>query len=333
MKSKKIIISSGVLALLFVMLLWQFAELRIYSTVEDLSVRILGRSIHSSTILDEEGIPMQLYSNNEIHYNPLFVARAAQRANLQRKSTGDAEDFVKLTDWLLANVAETDSTAVAVYDFAFPKYGQEAPWGSALAQSVVMLVLAERAACQRDLEILSTARRTLYSLRPGAAGLSLALSDSSYWYMEYPADEPYFVLNGMLSVLLNLHHYHELTHDPLALSLYEKGLNAVREKMPEFDYHGYSYYDLAGSKAGRKYHQYHVQILTEILKFENDPTLRTYRDRWQKSDGHPVLWQMALNPRPKRILAFSLSFLTVWLICYLILAWTQKTEPSDPEHS
>ncbi|MCB5251405.1 MAG: D-glucuronyl C5-epimerase family protein [Candidatus Cloacimonadaceae bacterium] len=333
MKKKYIAISSALVTLLFISLIWQIAELKIYETVDAISVRILGRSINTSIVLDEEGIPMQFYSKNEAYYNPLFVARAAQEANLQRKLTGEDADFIKLTDWLLENLSETDSTALAIYDFAVPEYGQKAPWSSALAQSVVMLVLAERAAYQRDLEVYATASRTLYSLRPNAAGLSHAISDSSYWYMEYPAEKPYYVLNGMLSVLLNLHKYHELTHDPLALDLYEKGLNAVRQKLPEFDYHGYSYYDLAGNKAGRNYHQHHIKSLNKILSLENDPTLRLYRDRWQRSDGHPVIWQMMLNPRPLRILAFSLSFLAVWLIIYLLLTAPQRKEPDEKEHS
>lgn len=333
MKKKYIAISSALVALLFISVIWQVAELKIYETAESLSMRIFGRSIYCSTVFDEEGIPMLLCSKNETHYNPLFVARAAQEANLQRKLSGEDADFIKLTDWLLDNVSETDSTALAIHDFAVPKYGQEAPWSSALTQSVAMLVLAERAAYQRDLDIYSLASRALYSLRPGAAGLSHAISDSSYWYMEYPADEPYYVLNGMLSVLLNLHKYHKLTNDPLALELYKKGLNAVRTKLPEFDYHGYSYYDLVGNKAGRAYHQYHIKSLNEILALENDPTLREYRDRWQRSDGHPVLWQMMLNPRPLRILAFSLAFLTIWLICYLVLVSSQRTAPDDPDHS
>lgn len=333
MRKKHIAIFSAVIALLFISVIWQIAELKIYDTVDNLSLRIFGRSIHASTVLDEEGIPMRLYSKNETYYNPLFVARAAQEANLQRKLSGDDADFIKLTDWLLDNVSETDSTALATYDFAIPKYGQKSPWSSALTQSVVMLVLADRAAYQRDLKIYAIASRALYSLRPGAAGLTHAISDSSYWYMEYPADEPYYVLNGMLSVLLNLHKYHELTHDPLALDLYIKGLNAVRKKLPEFDYHGYSYYDLAKNKAGRNYHQYHIKSLNKLLEIENDPTLREYRDRWQKADSYPVLWQMAVNPRPLRILCFTLAFLALWLLSYLLLVSTQKKEPDDLEHS
>ena len=150
MRRKNIALFSAVISLLFISVIWQIAELKIYDTVDDLSLRIFGRSIHASTVLDEEGIPMLLYSKNETYYNPLFVARAAQEENLQRQLSGDDASFIKLTDWLLKNLSETDSTALAIYDFAVPEYGQKPPWSSALTQSVVMLALADRAAYQRD---------------------------------------------------------------------------------------------------------------------------------------------------------------------------------------
>jgi hypothetical protein len=330
---RHIILLSALLALLFVSAIWQFGEADIYRGIEKIRSKLLGSSFNQITVYDEDGIPMQLYPNKERHYNPLFVAREAQRANLQRLSGEDRQDFVKLTDWLLFNMAQTDSTAVVQYYFPYPKYNQEVPWSSALAQAVSISVLLERAAMDRDLEIYATARRGLHSLLPGKAGLGYAISDSSYWYMEYPADQPYYVLNGMLSVLQHLHYYHDLTRDPLALEMYEKGLRAVKAKLPDYDYHGYSYYDLAGSKAGRHYHQLHIRLLNQMLEIEDDPILRHYRDRWQKHDSYPVLWQMIFNPRPKRITAFTLAFISLWLLISLTLAWSARRAPSDPEDS
>lgn len=333
LNKKHIILLSALFSLLFVSAIWQFAEADIYRGIEKLRASLLGSTFNQTTVYDDEGIPMQLYNNKERHYNPLFIAREAQQANLRRLNGEDKQDFVKLTDWLLANMVQTDSTAVVQYHFPFPEYAQSVPWSSALAQAVSISVLLERAAMDRDMQIYDTARRGLYSLQPGKAGLSYAISDSSYWYMEYPAEEPYFVLNGMLSVLLQLHYYYDLTHDPLALDLYEKGLRAVREKLPQYDYFGYSYYDLAGNKAGRHYHQLHIRLLNQLLEIQDDPTLRYYRDRWQKHDSYPVLWQMIFNPRPKRILAFALAFFTLGLMIYLTLVWSTRKAPSDQEDS
>lgn len=333
MSKKYIIIFAAIISLLFVSVIWQFAETKIILLLEQASTKMLGKPVNQITVLDDEGIPMQLYHDGQKHYNPLFIARAAQKANLHRRLTDESEDFIKLSNWLLNHLSESDSTCLALYDFDYPKYGQKAPWSSALTQAVLMNVLAARAGMQRDLKIYDKAKRSLYSLSPQVAGLTYVLSDSSYWYMEYPAAEPYFVLNGMLSCLIELHAYHELTGDPLAQNLFDKGFNALIQKLPEFDYHGYSYYDLKGNKASRAYHQTHIKQLTKLLELRNNNLILHYRNRWQKADSYPVLWQMLLNPRPKRVLVFILAFAGLAVLIYLLLAWTQRKAPDDPDHS
>ena len=167
--------------------------------------------------------------------------------------------------------------------FDYPKYNQKAPWASALTQSVGMNALAARAGMDRDLQTLTIAEKMLNSLKPGKGGLAFALSDSSTWFMEYPADEPYYSLSVMMSTLLHLHKYYELTRNPLAMELFEAGFSALKSKLPEFDYHGYSYYNLAGDKAGRMYHKRHIMLLRKLMELKQDPVWRPYRPRWTRA--------------------------------------------------
>ncbi|MCK9556425.1 MAG: D-glucuronyl C5-epimerase family protein [Candidatus Cloacimonetes bacterium] len=333
MPKKYIIIIACVVSLLFVSVVWQVAETKIYSMAEQLAATIFGRPFNQLTVRDEQNIPMQLYNDGEKHYNALFIASEALDENDRRLLGEGSEHFVTLTDKLLDMVSIRDSIPYLYYDFDYPKYNQKAPWASALTQSVGMNALANRAGMDRNLEVLGIAENMLRSLDPDVADLSIALSDSSIWFMEYPAETPYFSLSGMMSTLLHLHKYQELTKNPLAQELFDKGFCALTAKLPEFDYHGYSYYNLDGTKAGRMYHQRHIMLLGKLLEIRQDKVLRYYRDRWQHADSLPIIWQMLLNPRPRRIAAFVLSFLALTALLYLLLAWTQKSGKSDPEHS
>lgn len=333
MTRKHIAILSLCISLLFISVIWQFAETEIHAIAEQSLAKITGRPFHQVSLEDAKGIPMQLYSSKEKHYNPLFIARDAKTEYLMRQDPAHAERFVLLTDWLLAHGVETDTTYYVNYDFDFPVYAQTEPWQSALAQSVLMNALALRASYERDLEIYTKAIKAFNTLMPTVSHLSVALSDSSYWYMEYPAPEPYYVLNGMIGVLLELDHYHSLTKDPLAQELFDKGYNALLLKLPSYDFWGYSRYDLSGMKAGRMYHQTHIKQLSRLQEIRPSQTLVYYRDRWHKADSYPVLWQMLLNPRPKRIIAFVLPFILLWAAIYFILAASHKTTQNDPEHS
>ncbi|MFA5614748.1 MAG: hypothetical protein GX106_04290 [Candidatus Cloacimonetes bacterium] len=333
MSRNYVIFFSLAIALIFVSVLWQVMEPQILSVADKAAHKLFKRPFHQVTIYDDDGIIMQNYNKHGNQYNPLFIANEALTQNLYRKAGLGDESFIKHTNWLINNVVVNDSVALMQYKFDYPDYNLKAPWSSALTQSVAMNAIAVRAAADRDEDTYLIAQKMLYSLKPGVAGLSVALSDSNVWFMEYPAEEPYFVLDGMLGTLIKLHDYHDLTHDPLAGELFDKGFNALAEKLPEFDYRGYAYYHLGGLKAGRAYNQRYITQLEKLLEVRYHPTLMIMRNRWLKYDGYPVIWQMIMNPRPKRILAFSLAFLATWALTFVLLARTQRKEPDDPEHS
>ncbi len=332
--SRKYVISfSLAIALIFVSVVWQVMEPQILGFADKAAQKLFKRPIHQVAIRDDDGIVMQSYNRYGNQYNPLFIAAEALTQNIYRKAGMGEESFIKHTDWLIRNAVVNDSIALMQYHFDYPDYELKAPWSSALAQAVTMNAIAVRAASDRDEPTYLIAQKMLYSLVPGVAGLSVALSDSSYWFMEYPAEEPYFVLDGMLGVLIRLHEYWDLTHDPLAEELFDKGYNALVEKLPEFDYRGYAYYHLGGLKASRSYNHRFIAQLEKILEIRYHPTLMIMRNRWLKHDSYPVVWQMAMNPRPRRILAFVLAFLATWGFTFILLARTQRKEPDDPERS
>lgn len=306
---------AALFSLIIVSLIWQFAEVPISLFAERGVAVLSGKPFNQIRVLDHAGIPQQLYRDGKRHYNPLFIAVEASDAY----HSGDTSTFLKLSDWLLEHIEETDSTAFVSYSFDYPVYQQKAPWHSALTQAVVMVCLAQRAEQEQDPRLPELSAKLLNTLKPASAKLSYEIAPGALWFMEYPAPQPYYSLSGMISTLIKLIEYHELTGDDSALELFDRGLQGLWMKLPEFDYHGYSYYNLAGLKAGRMYHQRHIQRLAELHKYSGDPMVLHYRERWQKADRLPVLWQFIFNPRPKRILAFSLAWLGFWMLISLIL--------------
>lgn len=334
MSRRFIFILSGVLALFTVSLIWQFAEPDVQLAAERVWGIISGKPINQISSKDKAGLPMQRYSDGKKHYNPLFIARDAKDAYLLRSDPKMLKRFIQYTDWLLEHAVETDSTLDIYYDFDYPKYGQKQPWQSALAQASMMNAILLRAGQERDQEIYKKAIKALNSLRPGIGQVSVALNDSSYWYMEYPASEPYFSLSGMIATLLELHYYHELSGDPLAQELFEKGYNSVVYLIPLYDFGGgYTYYNLKGVKSGRMYHQKLVKRVEELNRIKPAEELSHYADRWAKADSYPVLWQLARNPKPKRILLFSFAFILLWTSYFLFLGGARNKAIDDLERS
>ena len=301
-----------ILSLVLCSIIWQFLEVQISLGAEALAAWLTKKPFNQVQILDEQGIPVQIYQDGTRSYNPLFIARDAQL-----EYASDADRFDTLIAKLLETLVTTDSTAYAPYDFDYPKYTQTAPWYSALTQAVVMNAFALAAAKYNDPAYQDLAEKLLHTLQPGQ--LTYALPDGSLWFMEYPASPPYFSLSGMISTLRELDEYYQFTKDERALELFDRGYKAVITMLPEFDYHGYSYYNLKGVKVGRLYHHHHIQRLQELRSIRPHPLLDYYHDRWQKADRLPVLWQFLFNPRPKRLIGFAGTWFILFCLCYFCL--------------
>lgn len=310
--SRRTVCYALLLSLILISILWQFLEVQISLGAEAVAARLTGKPFNQVQILDEQGIPVQIYQDGTRSYNPLFIARDAQL-----EYASDTPRFDALIAKLMETMVVTDSTAFAPYDFDYPKYSQTAPWYSALTQAVVMNAFALAAEKYQNPAYQDLAEKLIHTLQPGR--LTYALPDSSLWFMEYPASPPYFSLSGMISTLRELNEYYQLTKDERALELFDRGYKAVIQKLPEYDYHGYSYYNLRGVKVGRLYHNHHIQRLKELIAIRPHPLLEYYHERWQKADRLPVLWQFIVNPRPKRIVGFLGTWLMLFCLCYFCL--------------
>ncbi len=316
-RSKDVV--SLALALIISSLIWQFGETRIQAMGEQAFSLLTGRPYNQIEKTDAQGIPYQLYREQGARYNPLFIARRAQELALETDPASEAE-FRKLSDWLLAHSTLVDSSLVCYYDFDLPGLGLKAPWPSALAQAVILNVFRNRAVLERDALWVSRTRAILRSLQVNAdLGLSSNLADDQIWWWEYPGTDSLFVLNGMISVLFELWDYSQFSADPRAASLFDQGYQAVLQKLPEFDFHGYSRYAAGREMAGRLYHQKHIAQLQRLNRIKPSPLLQKYARRWLFHDRLPFPWQLVFNPRPWRVLGFIITWLVIAVLTYLML--------------
>jgi hypothetical protein len=170
-------------------------------------------------------------------------------------------------------------------DFYLLAYDEQAPWRCGLANSRVILALKLAHEHTQDQKYLDAAQSSLYSftIPVTEGGLTKKLSDDSWWYCEYPKrnNESPMVLNGMLSILIAMHKYHVYSEDPLAKELFDKGIVALKSKLPEFDNNGNSYYDLRKKPASKDYHKIHISLLNQLYEILPDEMFKSYSDKWQ----------------------------------------------------
>lgn len=307
-------------------LLWQFGEVKLLKLGEMASQKLRGRPVNQIQTLDAEGIPVQIYADGSRHYNPLFVASMANREYAKLPDPAALQSFIKLTDWLAEHAETRHSSLLLPYDFDYPKFGMKAPWYSALAQAEAMSAMARRWKQSGDKVWLERSQGFAKSLKP-PSDLTLTMyiytseehkphRQEGLWFMEYPGEQAPYVLNGHMGVLLELWQTHALSSDAELLSLFERGCKGLSDALYRFDKNGFSLYSAEGELAGRAYHQKHIKQLRQLLAIYPNQELQVSLERWQASDRLPVIVQLFYNPRPKRILAFGLSLVAVWLLAW-----------------
>lgn len=297
-------------------LVWQLAEPRLQAWGEKLVALLTGRPLNQTRKYDTAGIPIISYREHGLQYNPLFVAYQALRDYLRIAVPRRKQSFLRLTDWLVQEAELGPETLWLPYHFDLPQNSLQAPWYSALAQAYACSAFARRYELSGEKHWLEYCKKALNTLQPGA-GLALEQPDGSLWFLEYPGGQQPYVLNGMLAILLELDATWRIAHLDLAKELFDRGYAALITKLPDFDHHGFSFYDLNGKIASRDYHQKHIAYLKRLDTIRSHPSLQHYAKRWQLHDLLPVGVQLFWNPRPKRVLAFILSLLAV-----LGLIWT-----------
>lgn len=289
-------------------LIWQFAEGRMLSFGEKLMAWVSGKPFNQTPTFDAAGVPIQIYREQGLQYNPLFIAVQANEDFTELGDPKKRERFILLTNWLIEHADVSDSLLYMTYHFDWPDFELYAPWHSALTQAVVMTTFFHRYEIEQDSLWLSYSRMAFNTLKPPSK-LVKRLSDDAIWFMEYPSESCPFAMGGMISVMLNLHKYHQNTGDAEAYELFNQAYAGLLQKIAEFDYYGFSLYSTDGPKTGRSYHQLYIHRLEQISAIRSHPKLDYYRKRWQIRDRYPVVLQLFFNPRPLRVLAFVLSFL------------------------
>jgi heparosan-N-sulfate-glucuronate 5-epimerase len=256
--------------------------------------------------VDENGIPVSDYSRKLLirgvtgrHYNPLTVAHWAAGAYDDYLATGDDRHydlFIKRTDWLVENQQTIGDGASLWYHTA--RVGKDkALWTSAMAQGYALSSLCRAYQETGDEKYLETARRAVksFDISVDEGGLTAIDEAGNAFYEEWPLGATH-ILNGHIFSLFGLHDYYRITRDDHAFELFEAGVAAVRNRLPDYDVGFWSRYSLAKRRsffnhwtiAAPIYQQVHIDQLRFLYKITGDEILARYADRWEAQQRRPV---------------------------------------------
>jgi hypothetical protein len=109
------------------------------------------------------------------------------------------------------------------------------------------------------------------------------------FYEEIPSQPPHHILNGHIFALFGLHDYYRATGESRARELFEHGIDAVRNRLPDYDTGFWSKYSLNPVSNWRThwniaapiYQQVHIDQLGFLFRITHDPLFEQWAARWQ----------------------------------------------------
>jgi hypothetical protein len=231
--------------------------------------------------------------------HPVRTCHVANKHYRQYLDTGNdehREHFLTLTEALIED-AEEDRDAL-IWPYPLEYYpGQQVPWISAMAQGLVIAVLARAYECTKDDRYLELASKTMLTferdVRDGGVRYEAV---RGIFYEEYAfveMNKQHHTLNGMLAALFGLYDLHKVCGDETAKRLFDEGTATLRNNLPAFDMHFISSYDLRHEYGEpplflSRYHQMHVGQLTILSEMTGDPYFQGVADVWDRKLLDPV---------------------------------------------
>jgi heparosan-N-sulfate-glucuronate 5-epimerase len=226
-------------------------------------------------------------------YNPLTIASGALKYYSDYVKERDKEQsinkFISSADWLVNNAKDKGVYSLWEYEYPWMFYGWVSPpYSSALAQAKGLQVLTLAYELTGNEKYLDVAKKTIRSFlvdyEEGGFVTQESIGNNSLFLhlLAKPGFPKTYVLNGHTNSLLSLWSYYEKTNDPIAKTIFDKGINYLKGNLVKYDTGNWSYYDLMENWAMTNYHKGQIQQFKMLYQITREPILKDYADRFEK---------------------------------------------------
>jgi hypothetical protein len=267
--------------------------------------------------VDEHGIPVNDYSKKLLirgvsgrHYNPLTISHWALGAfddYLRTGSQSDYDLFLRRVDWLVNNLHVTpEGVGYWYYQVDWgPPYNVKAPFASAMAQGFGLSALQRAHQCTGRKIYLEIAEKALKSFEVSVYDGGVMAQDQygNTFYEEIPSIPFHHILNGHIFALFGLHDYYRATKSEKAKAIFEAGVDAIRNRLPDYDLGFWSLYSLNPDTNWRNhwniaspiYQKVHIDQLHFLERITGDRVFAQWADRWEKQMQTPMRMLLTLS--------------------------------------
>lgn len=242
----------------------------------------LTGKISPSTLLDEDGIPINVTSKGETVYSLVTIMQYALGCYDLFIINGNQlyrEKFLQLADFILEMQEENGK-----WD-ARASIGSIKENSSCMAQGQGCSILLRAALETEDARYVHAAEKAIsFMLLPCEDGGTAIYDGVKVSFEKYPPQNGRIssVLNGWAFALFGLYDYMLFTRSEEHHLLWEKSCKTLETYLPLYDRKYWSNYDLVGTIASPAYHSVHISLLRTLADLSGNQQMVIYADRFEK---------------------------------------------------
>ena len=242
----------------------------------------LTGKVNKHTLLDSEGIVINMIEKNKMVYFPISIFQYALGLwdlYIYNNTEILKMQFLKQCEWIISN-QRSDGAWNCFNPIGYKQYSV-----SSMGQGQAISVLIRAYKMTSEIRWLESAKKAInFMMMPVDSGGTLLIEGINYYFEEYPdrIGSKKTVLNGWIFTLFGIYDYLKVENDLYIEGIYNKSIETLERSLKDYDIGYWSYYDKNGRIASPAYHNLHIALLYVLFDLSNKDIFKETADKWQK---------------------------------------------------
>lgn len=281
---------------------------------------------YATEFTDSNGIPFVYYApENGISagtkYNPTIVANYALKYyDALHNDTTTRKYFFNCVQYLENNFTLKNNAALYYFNWQQPWYPEvKGAFTSGMTSGRTIDVFTKAFTLTNDSNYLQLAQKLVRGFYITIQDSGFTYKENNAWWFEEiatPHTTTPHILDGHIFGILGLQEYDKLTNNDSTKYLIDKGLTALKNKLPFYDAgNGAIYYDNKKDIADKKYQHILTAQMQQLWKNTNDSTYLHYYNKWSAPLNRDYTLKVFAE---KNISGITLVFLLFFFMCSIL---------------